>query len=742
MNSNGVRYYEFGDFRLDTKRRILIQNGNQIPLTGKNFDLLYVMIQSGGRVLEHDELLDKVWEGLFVEQANLKKSVSNLRHILGEKPNESLYIKTIPRHGYSFVADVRAVPDETEIVVRREVETEIEIEEIIETEPFVEIPAAEVPKALPAAPSSNSSTKPNRFKFVIAAIVLSAVLIGGFFAWQNFRSKTSFNYSIENVRARRLTTEGNLGNSAPVSPDGNYLVYPLYNGGEGSLWLKQLPTGSLARLTAPAKVQFWAYDYSPDGNYVYYVINHLEEPAQSGLYRTPTMNGTPQKLLDGNISGGLSFAPDGSRFVFKQFNNNSGKFEVATARMDGSDLKIAYIAPDNKFLWSLKWSPDNQNILCAIRERADGKNFGYVMEVPFESNTENPPEKIIVPRDENQIVINAAWLPDQRSLILSLREQNADICQLWQYFPSSGEKRRITNDDNSYRFIHLTRDGKNLATVQESYQAETWIADSQTLDFQPTANIKNLNLVFWTKDNQLIYEALEESRDKIFAATAEGIVKYPLTSGSDGIYTHPSLSHDGDSITFVSNRSGSPQIWKMNLEGKNAEQLTHAEGIGLRSKLLSDNHTLLFTMNNQNSGWFLYKQTDGKIVALTKQDTGFWAISPDEKLLAVEIKDEKTKKYKVVVQNFETGETLKTFDFKAIRQMSWTRDGKALAYISPIKDGDELVLQPIDGSPAKILTNTRGQRIASFDWTFDGSKLAVVRSKFMSDAFMFKAQEN
>jgi len=76
--------------------------------------LLLVLVQNEGRILNHDELLDKVRDGTFVEQSNLKKSISALRHILGEHADGSLYIKNIARRGYSFVSPVRILPDEIE----------------------------------------------------------------------------------------------------------------------------------------------------------------------------------------------------------------------------------------------------------------------------------------------------------------------------------------------------------------------------------------------------------------------------------------------------------------------------------------------------------------------------------------------------------------------------------------------------------------------------------------------------
>jgi Tol biopolymer transport system component len=659
-----------------------------------------------------------------------------LRHILGESPNESIYIKTIPRRGYSFVADVRAVPDESAAAVHRELKTEIAIEETIE--PDSPEPA---PKALSSAPETkNSSSGSQIFKILIVAAIFLLIAGTGFYVRRVIQSRPSLNYSIENVRARRLTTEGNLGNSAPVSPDGNYLVYPVYTGGEGSLWVKQLQTGSLMRLTSPAKAQYWAYDYSPDGIYVYYIVNDLDEPAKSGLYRISTSGGDPQKLIE-RANGGLTFAPDGSRFALTRVND-LGKVEILTAKMDGSDERAAFVVPENKFVWSVKWSPDNRNLLCAVRERSDSRAFGYVAEIPWENDLEKPIENIVVPRAENQVFINAAWIPDKSSLLLSIRETNADICQIWQFYPANGERRRVTNDDHSYRFINLTRDGKCLVTVQESYQSETWIADTKTLDFQPVPNVKNAASLFWTKDDRLVYEALEDSRSTLFLSGADGAFRNRITEGGDGIYLFPALSGDGESVTFLSNRSGATQIWRADLDGQNAARLTNNDGVGLRSKLLSDNHTLLFMINAPGTGWLLYKQTDGKIVPLTKTDTSLWSVSPDEKLLAVELRDESTKKYRIHILSQESGELLKMFDADAVRQISWTRDAKAIVYLSPKKEADELVLQPIDGSTPKILQTTRGQRIASFDFSPDGSKLAIVRSKFMTDAFMIKAQEN
>ena len=69
--AENIRFYEFGEFRLDARKRILFRNDEPAPITPRIFDLLLVLVQNEGEILGHDTLLDKVWDGAFVEQSNL-----------------------------------------------------------------------------------------------------------------------------------------------------------------------------------------------------------------------------------------------------------------------------------------------------------------------------------------------------------------------------------------------------------------------------------------------------------------------------------------------------------------------------------------------------------------------------------------------------------------------------------------------------------------------------------------------
>ena len=114
MNAQLKHFYEFGEFRLEPSRRKFYQRGTMVPLTPKVFDLLVVLVQNHGRVLEKRYLLDEVWSDVIVEEHSLTQAISVLRKIVGDKPNNHNYIKTIPGCGYQFISPVKEVIEEDE----------------------------------------------------------------------------------------------------------------------------------------------------------------------------------------------------------------------------------------------------------------------------------------------------------------------------------------------------------------------------------------------------------------------------------------------------------------------------------------------------------------------------------------------------------------------------------------------------------------------------------------------------
>ncbi len=100
-------FYEFGPFRLDATERLLLHAGKTVALTPKAFDLLLVLVEHRGHLVEKNELLKLVWPNTFVEEANLSYNISLIRKALSCGEHEQGYIETVPRRGYRFVAPVR-----------------------------------------------------------------------------------------------------------------------------------------------------------------------------------------------------------------------------------------------------------------------------------------------------------------------------------------------------------------------------------------------------------------------------------------------------------------------------------------------------------------------------------------------------------------------------------------------------------------------------------------------------------
>jgi DNA-binding winged helix-turn-helix (wHTH) protein/TolB-like protein len=105
MGQQDNHSYEFGRFRLKVAERVLLREGELVPLTPKVFDILVTLVEHGGQVVAKDDLMKRVWPNTFVEEGNLTQNISLLRKALGETPGGVQFIETVPRRGYRFVAD-------------------------------------------------------------------------------------------------------------------------------------------------------------------------------------------------------------------------------------------------------------------------------------------------------------------------------------------------------------------------------------------------------------------------------------------------------------------------------------------------------------------------------------------------------------------------------------------------------------------------------------------------------------
>src|SRR5262245_20883921 len=108
MQTASIYTYEFGEFQLDTGKRLLRRlDGTPVPLTPRVFETLLYMVEHHDAVLDKERIMEAVWPDSIVEENNLAQAIWKLRQVFGETPGSHSYIVTVPGRGYRFVAEVK-----------------------------------------------------------------------------------------------------------------------------------------------------------------------------------------------------------------------------------------------------------------------------------------------------------------------------------------------------------------------------------------------------------------------------------------------------------------------------------------------------------------------------------------------------------------------------------------------------------------------------------------------------------
>jgi DNA-binding winged helix-turn-helix (wHTH) protein/TolB-like protein/Tfp pilus assembly protein PilF len=176
MSDLPKKVFEFGPFRLDGAERVLLRDGQPVPLTLKAFAVLMLLVEKNGHLVEKDELMNRVWAGSFVEEGNLKVTVSMLRKALEDDQAENRFIETVPRRGYRFVASVRELSTETsEVIVRERTTATI----------TVEGDEKSGQPALRKALVAKERSRRRLWQVGIASAALVGLAIGGLYIWRN-----------------------------------------------------------------------------------------------------------------------------------------------------------------------------------------------------------------------------------------------------------------------------------------------------------------------------------------------------------------------------------------------------------------------------------------------------------------------------------------------------------------------------------------------------------------------------
>jgi TolB-like protein/DNA-binding winged helix-turn-helix (wHTH) protein len=331
-----MRIYEFGPFRVDTLRRLLLREGNPVRLPAKAFEILLVLLEGKGRLVEKDELMRRVWPDAVVEENNLTVNISALRRSLTESPGEHRYVVTVPGRGYQFVADVRQHGGE------RARESE---QEALANQGVAEISAERSGWDVEAKPLS-----PSGWDLGSAAPQIAAAQTNG--AAGRTHTLSSTEYIRSEIKRHNHSALLLLAALLATTIIGSYLVYSRYLAG-----------GSKAGITSIAVLPFANNTGDPNAEYL---SDGISESLINSLSQLPGVK---------VIARSSAFAYKGKETDLKEVASALGVEAILTGRVTqrGENLSISVElvnASDKTQMWGEQYDRKMSDLLAIQREIA------------------------------------------------------------------------------------------------------------------------------------------------------------------------------------------------------------------------------------------------------------------------------------------------------------------------------------------------------------------------------------
>ena len=709
MSSTGSSF-EFDEFVLDTGEKILLRDGDVVPITPKVFELLLVLVENHGHIVEKDKLMDRVWANSFVEDSNLTFTVRQLRKVLGDDTQNPRFIETVPKRGYRFIAKT--------------------VERVAAAEATPDLHA---PVDTPAAKSNSSingfqKSEPFRRYIFLAGFLLifGAVVVTIYSFW----SKAGTSAGSGNVKIQRLTSNGKT-KVAAISPDGKFLAYVAGDEGSQSLWLRNIAAGGDLEVLPVTGKTINNIAFSPDGNYLYYTSGGV-------LSQLPVLGGTP-KTTPLKFGGSFSFSPDGGQIAFLRYRSEGEETaDLIVAATDGSGERVvASSKRPNIFLRSPVWSPDGKVIACTAMT-AVGSQEAVTVRV-----TDGYVSSLFSPlwSGVSQIV----WQPDGSGLLAVAIEEKNILSQIWLLPFPNGAARKITDDSHNYQTISLPQDGNSIVAVRAEEEVHLWLTPSGDASQirQLTSGFEKYDGVFsivWTTRGRIIYENAPSGRQAIWQVDADGRGEKELSSegGSTG------ATSDGSILVFQIEDGERTGLFKLNTQ--NGEKTRLTTGTDVDATVSPDGEWVVFTRYGDDVALWKVPIEGSDPVKLTAI-AGYprsAAISPDGKFIVfVRGGSGKTTFPALAVVPFDGGPITKEFEVSievpqnyGKTALQWTPDGQGINFVALHDNVSNIWRQPLDGGPPVQVTNFTDRRIFNFAYSANGEQLALSRGTLNRDVIL------
>jgi serine/threonine protein kinase len=620
-------------------------------------------------------------------------------------------------------------------------------------------PAAALPSSPQVTSGSSVSAVARDHKFGIATVAVAGIilLIAGGFGIYSLLTRTGPT-PFQNFTITQVTNTGKAGKAA-VSPDGKYILNIQNDNGLQSLWLRNVPTGSDTQILAPAAAIYDSLIFAPDGNYVYFRQAGIGTQSEWELYRAPVLGGTPQKVVH-DVDTGVTFSPDGHRMAYARGNDpDVGKYRLLAANLDGSEetvLRIMDAKPETTPRF-VTWSPDGKRIAYSVFLLADALGGIKTLEMADHQTR-------TLSSFTNQLVHELFWLPGGKWLLTVYQEKGANYSrsQVGLVPAAGGPMQPITRDTNAYWSLTLSADGKSAATVQvkisRSLDVLPGAGSPANLSVEPLSQAGEVQAVAWAADGKLLVSDGQSVR----RMSADGGQQTTLISDPNGWILD--VAPCGDRYDVLSwgfhGGTNAVRIWRVNADGSDPKQLTKG-AFDLNPACSPDGKWVYY---NASGGTHPLKRVlleGGEPETPPSSDVpniygigAGVAVSPDGKLLALGADVTAPNHPEIALSklalvnldsNSPSAPRLLDIDSRMsggagsntfTNTLSFTPDGRSVAYIVRDKGVDNVWTQPLDGSPGRQITNFTSENIEQFRWSPDGKTLAVARNHNISDVVL------
>ena len=511
--------YEFGPFVADSVRRVLSRNGTLVSLSNKGFEVLMVLIRDRHRVVEKEELLNRVWPDTVVEENNLTVAVSALRKALGEESSDRRYVVTVPGHGYRFAADVRVVVQPDRGGLTR---------------------------------STVDGVARRDRTWVITATGIAALLAVGILTyWRLATTPTPrvLNYTqITNDGADKITvlTIGSI--QPPMVTDGIRIYLTEQQHGANGVIAQVSVTGGATALVPTPFTNVAVNGISPGGSdlLVYtWRTNELRTP----LWLVPLLGGTPRRIGETTQDG--AWLADG-RIVYTLSH------DLFISRSDGTEArKLATVK--GLPVWP-RMSPDGK--VLRFTEHDPTSDSSSLWEVSADGSHLHP---LLAGWSNHGMECCGNWTPDGRYFVFqSTRSGRTDLWVVREsnsWWHAKGHPVQLTAGPLSLSLPLPSKDGTKLFAVGEKRRGELVRYEPKSHQFVPyLGGISAVDAVFSKDGNWVAYVTFPEG--ELWRSRIDGSQKLQLTFSPMEVHA-PRWSPDGNQIAFMGRDPG--KVWRIYL---------------------------------------------------------------------------------------------------------------------------------------------------------------------------------